>query len=236
MESLTADQFAAAVHAAITGVRHLYRELSLLNMALVEALATEPDPLVRLLPTGKGTGKAAAVVRDWHGQLFRPAEEVDEDEEALEDDLDDAEDTEEEAVSAKRSTKILTFEPDQPLLALKLTVYEAGRGAQFQPELLYAVLNDWTIGKPGRKIDNAFQVKRYMLKRVPKAIELGVDRKPIVSGAKIAGKGGKRVDRRLGFTVSGSVQSKRLFELSGPDSVAQLATEIKDHWKRQTDR
>jgi len=224
MEPMTAGDFAAAVHAAVEGVRHLYRELNRLNLALVEALEAEPSSLSSLLGRGKAEKEGRTTVRDWYGQLFRSADLEDED---LAEDDDDAEDDAED--DSTKDGVLVTLDPDQPLLGVKLIVYDAPRGAEFQPQIAYAVLRDWGIGKAGQKIDAPFEVKRAMLKKLPRSIDTGGEPKRIVSAVRV-GKGGKKGDRRLSFKVAGAVQSKPLFDLSGPDSVLSLAAAMKEHW------
>jgi hypothetical protein len=232
MDTLTATDFAAAVQAAISGVRHLYREITRLHVALTEELEREPLPMRKLLPTGKDAREGRVVVRDWFGQLYvgGDLDELLDDEE--DDDGDEGDEGEEIDDGNRAKRQLIPLEPAQPVLGVKVVVHDSRGSSAFVPRIIWAILGDWGIGPTKQRLDGAVEVKRYMLKRLLKVIDEGADRGRVVTGAKIAGKTGRKAERNLSTQILGPIGTKALFDLAGTDSVHSLAMEIKDHWKR----
>src|SRR5262249_45105411 len=128
VQQTTRTEFADAVGAAIAGVRHFYREVDRLVAGIRDALRSEPEPLkVMRGSTGKGSSAkqhGRVVLRDEYAILFEPDAEQDE---ALADDPEDDDDeegdeSEDETQGSKRKSAPIELEPDQPLLALRLSL------------------------------------------------------------------------------------------------------------------
>lgn len=242
MEGISRTEFADAVGAAIGSVRHFYREVDRLVAGLKEALREEPDPLkVVRGSTGKGSSakqQGRVVLRDEYSILFEPEaeeplvadggdEEDDEDEEN-----DDPEETE---GTTKRRSAPAELDPDQPLLALRLTLSTPHSLPGFEPALQYAVLGDWWIS--GTKPPDSFLVKRYMLRRIPVMLgKVTDDSKRVVTAARVAGKGkSAKGDRRISCRILGGIHTVALYDLDDPKALDELAVRMKEYWHNVTE-
>ena len=238
MEGLSRTEFADAVGAAIASVRHFYREVDRLVSGIKEALREEPDPLkVVRGSTGKGSAakqQGRVVLREEYSILFEP--ETD-DEPLVADggDEDDEEDEEEGDVRAtsKRKSAPAEMDPDQPLLALRLSLSTSHSLPGFEPSLQYAVLGDWLIG--GAKPADSFTVKRYMLRRIPVALGKVTDPSKRVNTTARVGKGKGSGDRRISCRVLGGIHTVALYDLDDPKALDELVSKMKDHWQKVTE-
>lgn len=242
MDEITREQFASAVSAAISSVHHLYREVDRLIAGLRDTLAEEPSPLTSIRGTlGKaGRDPGRLVMRNEYGALFKPAaqdedegEEDDEDEGEEEAD-EDAEDAAHRAKSSKARTPDIAA--DQPLLAMRIGLYDASKPDAFEPQIEYAVMSDWAIGnatavRPGDR----FLLQRYMLRRIPRALatSAGVPKggRLVTRSAarRVAGRK-KGEDRRLSCRLPCGVEIVPLYSLNSAEKLDGLAHSMKAMW------
>jgi hypothetical protein len=187
---------------AISSVQHLYREVDRLIVGLRDALAEEPNPLVPVRGTlGKGVrDQTRFVVRNEYGSLFGPRvadeEDVEEDDET-EEETEDAEDDETGGAARKRSPAEMAA--DQPLLAIRIAMYDPHKRETFEPKIEYAVMSDWAVGNAVSTPGERFVLARSMLRRIPKALAASSD----------VAKGGRLPTRAAVKRVVGA--KKRLF-------------------------
>lgn len=235
MSDLTEEQFRNAVAAAISGVEHLYREVDLLIAGLREALAEEPEPLTLKRGTLGKSGKAESkrvVVRHEYGALFEPA--ADEDDEG-----DDDEDEEPEDADAKPSRQKGRARHEvaagQPLLAVRIAMYDPRKRAAFHPQIEFAVMSDWSLGESPNQPGDRFILQSYMLKRIPRAL---ADRAGIGNGTRIATRaaarradgGHKGEDRRLNCRLPRGVETVSLYSVNSAEALEKLAERMKAMW------
>lgn len=226
MSDLTREQFQAAVAAAIAGVEQLYREVDLLIARLREELAEEPEPLVlkrgTLGKAGKGESKRV-VVRYEYGALFEPAaddDDLDEDDDELDDeDRDEEEDIEQAAGSKarrKRGKGRHEIAASQPLLAVRIAMFDPRKRASFEPQIQFAVMSEWALGDTPVQPEDRFTLQAYMLRRIARAL---ADRAGVANGARIrtsaAARGGtglqKGKSRKLSCSLPAGVQTVPLY-------------------------
>lgn len=232
MSDLTQAQFRTAVAAAIGGVEHLYRQVDLLIARLREELAEDPDGLTLKRGTLGKAGKAESkrvVVRYEYGALFEPATDDGEDAE------DGDEDEDEPEATGKRGSHELVS--GQPLLAVRIAMFDPRRRADFEPQVQFAVMNDWALGDMPFQADDRFRLQAYMLKRLARAladrtgppsvarIRTGAAARPI--GGSLKGK-----DRKLTCSLPGGVSAVPLYEMSDSAAVERLAADMKAMWSR----
>jgi hypothetical protein len=244
MSDLTRDQFQAAVAAAIAGVEQLYREVDLLIARLREELAEEPEPLVLKRGTLGKAGKEDSkrvVVRYEYGALFEPAaddDELDEDDELDDEDADEDEDVEQAAGSkAKRKRRKSRHEivASQPLLAVRIAMYDPRKRAGFEPQVQFAVMSDWALGDTAAQPEDRFTLQAYMLRRVARAL---ADRAGVANGVRIrtsaAARGGtglqKGKSRKLSCSLPAGVQTVPLYAVDTAQALESLAEQMKQMW------
>lgn len=255
MTEITREQFASAVSAAISSVHHLYREVDRLMVALRDALAEEPSPLVpvRGISGGKaGRDPGRLVVRHEYGTLFKPAmaddddvdvDDGDEDDDGGgDDDADEGVDEAEEGSGSRKRTKRRPPEivADQPLLAMRIGMYDASKPATFEPQIEYAVMSDWAVGnasstRPGDR----FILQRYMLRRVPRALATSIG---VAKGGRLVTRAAARrmtgrkkgEDRRLSCRLPCGVEIVPLYSLDSAEKLEQFAQSMKAMWAVST--
>jgi hypothetical protein len=240
MSDITRDEFASAVAAAISSVQHLYREVDHLIVGLRHMLAEEPNSLIPVRGTlGKsGRSQSRLVIRNEYGALFAPAiiDEDDEDAEEEDEELDDtAEDADDDIETARRKRPPAEIGADQALLALRIAMYDPQKPDSFEPQIQYAVMSQWVIGKNAWAPDQRFVLARYMLRRVPRALSMsaGIPRGGrLITSAKVkrAVGGKKSDDRRLGCMLPAGVEAFPLYSLDSATALRQLAERMKTMW------
>jgi hypothetical protein len=243
MSDLTRDQFQAAVAAAIAGVEQLYREVDLLIARLREELAEEPEPLVLKRGTLGKAGKEDSkrvVVRYEYGALFEPAaddDEVDEDDDLDDEDADEDEDEQQDGSKAKRKSRKGRHEivASQPLLAVRIAMFDPRKRASFEPQIQFAVMSEWALGDTPVQPEDRFTLQAYMLRRVARAL---ADRAGVANGARIrtsaAARGGtglpKGKSRKLSCSLPAGVQTVPLYSINATQALESLAEQMKQMW------
>lgn len=243
MSDLTAEQFQLAVAAAIEGVENLYRQVDLLIAKLREQLAEDPDPLALIRGTLGKSGKEDSkrvVVRYEYGALFEPATE---DEEELDDEDDEDDDSEDEdvdgSVTSKSKGKRKGGRHDivagQPLLAVRIGMFDPRKRTSFAPEVQFAVMTDWALGDSTSQADDRFSLQSYMLRRVTRAL---ADRTGMPSGARIKTSAAARSitgtskgkSRKLTCALPAGVEAVPLYSINNAEALEKLADRIKVMW------
>ena len=240
MSNITREEFASAVAAAISSVQHIYREVDHLIVGLRDILAEEPNALIPVRGTlGKsGRSQSRLVIRNEYGVLFAPAiiDEDDDDTEEEDEELDDnAEDADEDIDTVRRKRPPAEIGADQELLAMRIAMYDPQKPDSFEPQIQYAVMSQWAIGKNAWAPDQRFVLARYMLRRVPRALSLsaGIPRGGrLMTSAKIKRTvGGRRSDdRRLGCILPAGVVTVPLYSLDSATPLRHLAGQMKAMW------
>jgi hypothetical protein len=236
--TVTREQFASAVSSAISSIHHLYREVDRLVSGLREHLAEEPNSLTMISGTfSKGSrDQARLIVRNEYGALFGPAisddEASDEDEEEIDEEGDEAED---EDGSAKRKRTPAQIAADEPLLGVRVVMYDPQKRDSFEPQIQYAIMAEWTAGKKPYDADQRFVLRRSMLRRVPKALgatNLTANMRLSTKAAvKIAG--AKKTDeRQLSCRLPAGVRTVALYTLDSAEALDRLAQSIKAMWDK----
>jgi len=236
MSSITREEFASAVAAAISSVQLLYREVDHLIVGLRDMLAEEPISLVPLRGTlGKsGRSQSRLVIRNEYGALFTPAiiEEDDEDAEEDDEELDDnAEDADDDIEPARRKRPPAEIAADQRLLAMRIAMYDPQKPDSSEPQIQYALMTQWAIGKNAWVPDQRFVLARNMLRRVPRALAIGASIPwggRLMTSAEVGGKRSK--DRQLGCVLPAGVEAVSLYSLDSATALRNLAEQMKTMW------
>lgn len=243
MSDLTAEQFQLAVAAAIEGVENLYRQVDLLIAKLREQLAEDPDPLALIRGTLGKSGKEDSkrvVVRYEYGALFEPATE---DEEDLDDEDDEDDDSEDEDVDdsvasksqKKRKGRRHEIVAGQPLLAVRIGMFDPRKRTSFAPEVQFAVMSGWALGDSTSQADDRFTLQSYMLRRVTRAL---ADRTGMPSGTRIKTSAAARSisgtskgkSRKLTCALPAGVEAVPLYSINNAEALEKLADRIKAMW------
>lgn len=249
MSELTRDQFQAAVATAISGVEHLYREVDLLIVRLREELAEEPEPLALKRGTLGKAGKEDSkrvVVRYEYGALFEPAvdddDDEDEDEDVDEEDGDDDDEIGEPAASKskgkgkRRRHEIIA---GQPLLAVRIAMFDPRKKASFEPQIQFAVMSEWVLGEATSQPEDRFTLQSYMLRRVARAL---TDRTGAPAGTRVKTSAAARPvsgahrgkSRKLSCALPAGVRAVPLYAVNTAEALEQLAGQMKEIWTAAT--
>ena len=239
MSSVNREQFASAVASAISSVQHLYREIDRLIVGVREMLSEAPDSLVPVPGTlGKlGHNQGRFVIRNEYGVLFAPNSDEDDAEDEEEEELDDnADEVDEELGAGRRKRPPAEIVSDQPLLAVRVAIYDAQRTDSFEPQIQFALMNKWSLGKNGFASGQRFVLARSMLRRVPRSLSMssGVPKGGrLITRAKIkrAVGGKKSGDRQLSCTLPAGVEAVPLFSLDTPNALRHLTEQMKAMWR-----
>lgn len=239
MSDVTREQFASAVAAAILSVQHLYHEVDRLFAELRVALAEGPHALglVRGTQTKVGGGTGRLVVRPEYGALFGPVAEddMDDDEEEDEENADEDGDDGEQGTRRARTRRLLEILAEQPCLAVRIAVYDPDERDSFEPQLQYGLMNEWATPRVPFSPEQRFQLEKYMLRRLPRALAGNVGaqhgRRIVTAAAVSKMKGAVRSrDRCLSCTLPAGVLSVPLFSLDSADSLGSLVKRMKEMW------
>lgn len=100
-------------------------------------------------------------MRNEFGILFGPRlddeEEIDEDEEEESD--DDGEEEVPKAIPNWKKRPEITS--DQPMLAVRIGLYDPKKGDAIEPQIHYAVMQDWSVGGVTPQAGEALVLQRY---------------------------------------------------------------------------
>jgi hypothetical protein len=200
---------------------------------LRESLAGEPEPLKLKRGTMGKSGKANSkrvVVRYDYGALFEPAPDDEEDVED-EDERDEDDTPEEPPLRAGRGrSRRAQYEvaPTQPLLAVRIGMYEPGKKSSFEPQVQFAVMSEWSLGDQPNQPDDRFMLQSLMLKRVSRSLS---DREGIAHGARIRTDARARrssvqkgEDKKLSCTLPKGVEAVSLYSLDSGEALERLAS------------
>jgi hypothetical protein len=236
VSKLTRDEFRMAVAAAVSSVHHLYRELDRLMLSLRETLGEEPSPLVVRGSSGKaGRDPGRLVVRNEYGLLFgaRPEEEDDTEDDEEDDEVDDEEES--AAPSVPHWRRRPEIAADEPLLAVRLVIYDPHKGDALEPQVQYAVMQDWSVGGQQRPPGQTFKMHKHMLRRVARVLgtSIGLPRgAKVTTGAAVMGvqgAKGKR-ERRLACVLTMGVEVVPLYTLDSTSALKDVAASMKRMW------
>lgn len=244
MSDLTAEQFQVSVAAAIEGVENLYRQVDLLIAKLREELADDPDPLKLIRGTLGKAGKEDSkrvIVRYEYGALFEPAddeegldEEDEEDDDSEDEDADDAVDSQPKGKRKGRRHEVVA---GQPLLAVRIGMFDPRKRASFAPEVQFAVMSDWALGDAPTQPEDRFSLQPYMMRRIARAL---ADRTGTPSATRIrtnaaarsatAGGATKGKSRKLTCALPAGVESVPLYSINNTEALEKLTDRIKAMW------
>ena len=238
MNELTQEQFRAAVVGGISGLEHLYREVAHLVARLREALAKQPEPLALKRGTLGKSGKEGShfVVRYDYGLLFEPAVEDDEDSEDDEDgDEDDETEESPKAAGRKKGNRGLhQLIASQPVLAVRIVMYDPRRREEFEPQIQFAVMTDWVFGDLPARPDARFMLKSSMLKRVARALaeRVGVEKGTRIRTTATARRtgGGQKGKLRLSCLLPEGVEAASLYSIDSDEALERFAQRMKGMW------
>ena len=229
MADITREQFAEAVSAAMKTVKHLQRELAKLYESLRDELGTGAEPLRELIsPTGlrvrvRGDNKRPGLSAEY-SSLFVSRESADVESETDSDTYDESEGSDSKAV---------VLVATRPVLAMRIVLTDDSDTDSFEPQILYAILDDWGVGESDKKpqTDDVLQLRRYMTRRIPQVLNAG-DEPPKRLRTTAAVIGRRKGDRRLTCNLRTPVASVPIFELDGLAAVEQFAADVKAVWTR----
>jgi hypothetical protein len=236
MTEITREQFASAVAAAVSSVYHLFRQVDRLVDELRSGLADGSEPLTPLPGTlGKLSGRSSArmMLRNEYGILFQPAPADDDDSEDEEE--EDTDEVDEDDGGARKKSRPAEITPEQPLLAVRIAIYDPQKPEAAEPRIEFAVLGDWRVGGNKPVTGERFRLASYMLRRIPRAIAKGgsfatgaiVDTGALAKTA--AGK--KKGDaRRLNCRVLVAGSSVPLYDMDKAGAVHALVEQMKAMW------
>ena len=243
MSDLTAEQFQVSVAAAIEGVENLYRQVDLLIAKLREQLAEDPDPLKLIRGTLGKAGKEDSkrvIVRYEYGALFEPADDeegLDEEEDDEEGDSEDedADDAVESQSKGKRKGRRHEVVAGQPLLAVRIGMFNPRKRASFAPEVQFAVMSEWALGDSPTQPEDRFRLQPYMMRRIARAL---ADRTGTPSATRIrtnaaarsANGTAKGKSRKLTCALPAGVESVPLYSINNAEALEKLADRIKAMW------
>jgi hypothetical protein len=240
--TITREEFASAVGSTISSIHHLYREVDRLITGLRDRLVEEPDSLSFLVGvfSKAGPSQTRRIIRNEYGALFAPIigedDDGDEDEGEIEDDGDEAE---EELNHKSRKGTPAQIAAKQALLAVRIVLVDPQKRNSFEPHVQYAVMNHWSVGNKPWDSKEVFEVRKSILKRVPRALG-GSD---LTKGSKLTTKatvnsspGAKRVDgRQLCCLLPVGAETIPLYDLDSADALDKLADSMKLMWNSAKD-
>lgn len=235
--TITREEFASAVASAISSIHHLYREVDRLITGLRERLVEEADPLSFLVGvfSKAGPSQTRRIIRNEYGALFAPISGEDDDGDEDEDEVEDEGDEPEEELNHKpRKGTPAQIGAKQALLAVRIVLVDPEKRDSFEPQIQYAVMNHWSVGNKPWDSKDVFEVRKSVLKRVPRALVAS----DLTKGSKVTTKatvnspmGVKRADgRQLCCLLPVGVETTPLYDLDSADALDKLAESMKLMW------
>jgi hypothetical protein len=233
VSDISREQFASSVSATLFGVHHLYRELHRLIAGLRDALKGGSSPLGLVVGNtpGRGRDETRLIVRNEYGLLLGPLDAEEDSEEEAEDE-DPEENLDLSAKPGRRRTPPIEIDAGEPLLALRLAIYDPRTLDAFEPHLAYAVLGDWAVGNAAPGVGRIL-VSRRMLKRVPRVLSpRGAPGERVWTDATVKSATGGKIgrDRRLTCRVMSVPEMVPLFALDTAEELDRLAERVAASW------
>ena len=123
----------------------------------------------------------------------------------------------------------------QPLLAVRIGMFDPRKRASFVPEVQFAVMSDWALGDSTSQVDDRFSLQSYMLRRVSRAL---ADRSGTPSGTRIKTSAAARSiagatkgkSRKLTCALPAGVEAVPLYSINNAEALEKLADRIKAMW------
>jgi hypothetical protein len=235
--TITREEFASAVGSTISSIHHLYREVDRLITGLRERLVEGPDSFSFLVGIfGKaGTNQTRRIIRNEYSALFAPIIGEDDDGDEDEDEVEDDGDEPEEELNHKPGKGTpAQIGAKQALLAVRIVLVDPQKRDSFEPQVQYAVMNHWSVGNKPWDSKEVFEVRKSVLKRVPRALG-GSD---LTKGSKLTTKatvnsspGAKRADgRQLCCLLPVGAETIPLYDLDSADALDRLGVNMKLMW------
>ena len=178
-----------------------------------------------------GPSQTRRIIRNEYGALFAPI--------IGEDDDGDEDEAEEELNHKSRKGTPAQIAAKQALLAVRIVLVDPQKRNSFEPHVQYAVMNHWSVGNKPWDSKEVFEVRKSILKRVPRALG-GSD---LTKGSKLTTKatvnsspGAKRVDgRQLCCLLPVGAETIPLYDLDSADALDKLADSMKLMWNSAKD-
>ena len=127
---------------------------------------------------------------------------------------------------------------DQPLLAVRVAVFDPSNPESFEPTIQYAVMSDWALGDASTdRVGQRFELQSSMVRRIPRAFGIGAEKgkglrtsagvKRVIRSKKKAGGSKKRNERRLSCLLPLGITTVPLFTLNTAEELDRLVESIK---------
>jgi len=201
----------------------------------------EPDPLssIRTLQGKAFAAKSRVQVRPEHVALFKPLADGEDEFEEVEEE-DDADEDSDDSPRSRKKQPAVEIATDDTLVGVRIAIFDPRARETFEPNLQWALMSDWSVGREARTADQRFQLRPYMLRRIPQVLS---DHQGAASGQRVTtraavSRGHGRVrakDRRLSCALPIGVRTLPLFALDQATALAALAAEIKAAWLQQSE-
>ena len=129
---------------------------------------------------------------------------------------------------------------DQPLMAVRVVLYDPRKRDDIEPQIQFGVMSDWRVGSGEATEGQRFILDRAMLRRVPlslgAAVGSGQTRRlqtdatvKRVEGTKH--KKGSR-DRKLSYQLPVGVETEPLYSLDSAEELRKLAARVRAMWAK----
>ena len=127
------------------------------------------------------------------------------------------------------------------MLAVRVAMHHPQSAGEFEPQIQYAVLKNWKIGKVEVQPGETIVLARYMLRKVPRSLAHAAGATPgahlPTKAAVKAGPGRKRRDDRLlSCKLPAGARSVPLYALDSAAELKQLADQMKEMWRAAAQR
>ncbi len=225
------QEFAAAVTSTIEIIQHLYREVDKLYVELRTRLKEQSPSLRVLAGTGRRTTDPRLLtVRHEYGVLFVPMKN-DEREDIEEDPTD--EENEENGGTAQSARNRVELASGDTALVVRIALYEPTQKGGFEPQIQYAIMNQWSLDDDQFEPNQTYKFDRKLLLRVPSGLSsctsLAAGTRHVTKARVIRRKGARRV-RHLTCLLQSVVRTVPLFTLNSAEELSNLASQMRDLW------
>jgi hypothetical protein len=228
--TITREEFASAVASTITSVHHLYREVDRLITGLRDRLVEEPDslPFLAGVFSKAGPSQTRRIIRNEYGALFAPIIGEDDDGEDEDEVEDDGDEPEEELKHKPLKGTPAQIGATQALLAVRIVLVDPRKRDSFEPQVQYAVMNHWSVGNKPSDSKEVFEVRKSVLKRVPRAL----GESDLAKGSKLTTKATVKsaAGAKLCCLLPVKGETTPLYDLDAADALDKLADSMKEMW------